>query len=422
MFELLAYLAVTALMLFFGYLASVFSNAIYIDPEDIESVFSELSERRIRQLTKFTSNPRAFYQVAFFVRLTSALIAGIMALAVARVLAAMTGLPAPFMYFVIFVIFWAATIILLIYLPRRISPGTEKSRLIKFLPLINVIYVMSLPFITGFKRIYSNAKRDEIPEEQKDDIVERAIETLAETAGYTGPIIEEDEKEMIHQIFQLDVTEVEEIMIPRVNIKAFQENTDLVTIRETVSQWGYSRYPVYRGTVDNILGILKVKDLLLLGERQQRNFNLIDHIREPLRVGQYKKIDQLLAEFKSTKIHMAIVLDEFGGTAGLVTLEDILEEIVGEIQDEDDAAEELDIVALDNGNLEVRGSCPLEDLADHLGLDYESEEFETVGGMIYDQVGSVPTEGVSLTWQNCRLKVLEVDGQRINKVLVLPGS
>jgi magnesium and cobalt transporter len=113
-------------------------------------------------------------------------------------------------------------------------------------------------------------------------------------------------------------------------------------------------------------------------------------------------------------------MDEFGGTAGLVTLEDILEEIVGEIEDEHDTGQDQDITRLENGSFEVAGACPLEDLADELDLEIRQEEFETVGGMIYDMVGSVPTEGTSLSWENCKLKVLEVEGQRIKKILVTP--
>jgi magnesium and cobalt transporter len=167
---------------------------------------------------------------------------------------------------------------------------------------------------------------------------------------------------------------------------------------------------------------LKVKDLIRLSDPQRRNFRPADHMREPLRVGEHKKIDQLLAEFKKSKTHMAIVMDEFGGTAGVVTLEDILEEIVGEIQDEHDDDEDIPIRRLAGGRLEVSGECPLEDLAEELGQEIDKSEFQTVGGMIYDVVGSVPVEGASLSWKNNRLKVLRVEGQRIKKVMVLPPS
>lgn len=117
---------------------------------------------------------------------------------------------------------------------------------------------------------------------------------------------------------------------------------------------------------------------------------------------------------------MAIVIDEFGGTSGLVTLEDILEEIVGDIEDEHDPEQNKDFQELTNGAFEVDGTYPLEELAEKLGFELEQDEFETVGGMIYDLIGSVPSEGTALTWQHCRIRVLNVDGQRISRVLVVP--
>jgi len=422
MLDLIFYLTASAILTFMGYLVSVFSNAIYVDPEEIRTFFPDLSEGRKRQLEKFISNPRAFMQVAFLVRISAAIGLGILALQIARWSAGYHLIPDIAIYIVILSVFWMSTLVFFIYLPRRISPRRAKPRLIRFLPLVNLVYIISSPAITQLGKISSGRVPREISEEEKDDIVERAIESLAESAGIPSPIIEEDEKEMIHQIFQLDVTEVEEIMIPRVSVTGVESGAGLDTVRELIEKNGFSRYPVYVGTIDNIIGILNVKDLLILNEEQRLDFKLTDHMREPLRVGEHKKIDQLLADFKRTKTHMAIVMDEFGGTAGVVTLEDILEEIVGEIEDEHDPEQDRDIVRLANGSLEVTGSCPLEDLAEELGFEIDQDEFETVGGMIYDMVGSVPSEGLSLAWKDCRLKVVEIDGQRIRKILVTPSS
>ena len=420
MIELLIYIVITGGLLFGGYITSVFANAVYIDPEEIQTIFPDLSFTRKSQLEKFTANPRAFFQMAYLVRITSALIIGIIALLIAEKICSFHILPDPVVYITIIGLSWASTLILLIYLPRRISPEQAKTKLVRFLPLMNLIVLVSTPAIRMLSRIAVGKNAAVVSEDEKDDIVERAIETLAESAGISDPIIEEDEKEMIHQIFQRDVTEVEEIMIARIDIIAFEKSTSLEEISRTVGQYGYSRYPVYESTIDSIIGMVKVKDLLLLTEKQRRHFVLTDHMRQPVRVGEHRIIDQLLADFKRTKIHMAIVIDEYGGTAGLVTLEDILEEIVGDIEDEDDTGSERPIVRLANGNLEVSGACPLEDLAEELGFDLEQEEFETVGGLIYDLVGSVPNEGIQLSWKNSRLRVLRVEGQRITKILVIP--
>jgi CBS domain containing-hemolysin-like protein len=420
MIDLFIYIAISAVLLFVGYLVSVFSDAIYVDPEEIRTFFPDMSRWRRDQMEKFISNPRAFMQVAFVVRVTAAIALGILAYQVAQCLDAHLRLSAPATFFVIFIIYWIVTLVFFIYLPRRMSPERAKPKLIRFLPLVNLLYIFSRPTLNLLGRISARKTPREVSEDEKDDIVERAIETLAESAGITSPIIEEDEKEMIHQIFQLDVTEAEEIMVPRIHITGIPTSATLEDIQRLVLEHGYSRYPVFKDTIDDIIGIINVKDLLVLDDSGRENFVLTDFVRTPLRVGQHKKIDQLLADFKRTKTHMALVLDEFGGTAGVVTLEDILEEIVGEIEDEHDPETDQSIVRTENGSYEVDGACPLEDLAEELDIEIEQDEFETVGGMIYDMVGSVPHEGVSLTWQNCRLKVLEVDGQRIKKVLVIP--
>jgi putative hemolysin len=422
MLDLLIYLAATALLLFTGYLVSVFSNAVYVDPDEIRTFFPDLSEWRRRQTEKFISNPRSFMQVAFLVRISSAVALGVLALLIAQWITKYHLIPGLPIYVVVLAIFWMAALVSFIYLPRRISPGRAKTRMIRFLPLVNLIYIVSSPAITQLGKISTGRAPREITEDEKDDIVERAIESLAESAGIPSPIIEEDEKEMIHQIFQLDVTEAEEIMIPRINVTGIESGASLDDIRAITEKFGFSRYPVYKGSIDNIIGIINVKDLLILTEDERDDFKLTDHMREPLRIGEHKKIDQLLADFRKNKTHLAIVMDEFGDTAGVVTLEDILEEIVGEIEDEHDPEQDQDIIRLQNGSLEVTGACPLEDLAEELDLEIDQDEFETVGGMIYDMVGSVPAEGSTLSWQNCKMKILEIEGQRIRKILVMPPA
>jgi len=419
---LFLYIIVSVLLLAAGYLFSVFSNAIYIDPDEIRTLFPALSVGRRAHLEEIISKPRAFMQVAFLVRISAAIALGVVALLMARQIADWRLVPAVGVYLATVGVCWILALICFIYLPRRVSPQEGKSRLLRFLPFVTGVYLISIPAIRLFTKISSRRTGREITEAEKDDIVERAIESLAESAGIESPIIEEDEKEMIHQIFQLDVTEVEEIMVPRIRVIGLEAETSWDQIREMVERYGFSRFPVYTETIDNVIGILNVKDLLILSETERRDFVLTDYIREPLRVGEHKKIDQLLAEFKRHKVHMAIVMDEFGGTAGLVTLEDILEEIVGEIEDEHDTEQKPHIIRQKNGSFEVSGACPLEDLAEELGIETGREEFETVGGLIYDLVGSVPTEGTWVSWEKCRIKVQQIEGQRIRKVLVIPGE
>lgn len=409
------------LIWFFGYLVSVLANSIYIDPDEIETIFPTLSERRRHHLEKFTKSPRALFQLALIVRISASIVIGILSLALARELCIWDEIPQEVIYAVTLSLTWFITVLLIIYLPRRTPRERIKRRLVQFLPIISLMYSVGSPIIILFRRAVP-ARREEISEENKDDIVERAIETLAETAGITGPIVEADEKEMIHQIFQLDVTEAEEIMVSRLDIIGFDEQANLDFISNTVQRYGFSRYPVYKENLDHIIGLLKVKDLLHLSDDERRNFRITNHVRDVLRISEHKKIDQVLADFKKTKTHMAIVIDEFGGTAGLVTLEDILEEIVGDIEDEDDNPHEIQITHLDNGNIEIAGSLSLDELAEELDIELDQDEFETVGGLIYDLAGSVPHEGDSFNWRNCRLRVMEMAGRRIMKILVITNS
>lgn len=414
------YLIFSGLLLFIGYLVTVFSNAIYIDPDEVKTIFPQLSDRRRRQLENLLSNPRAFFRIGTIVRISSAMLLGLTGYIIAARQAVIFSLPIWILLSLIMIIVWGSAILCFIYFPRMVSMQTAKLRMVKFLPLINLIYILLTPVLNLMKRIPIAHNSEEVSEEDKDDIVERAIETLAESAGISEPIIEEDEKEMIHQIFQLDVTEVEAIMTPRIDIATLDSDATIEQIRAKVISLGFSRYPVITENVDNIIGILYIKDLLALNESQQKRLELKSSLREPLRVPENRKIDQLLAEFKKSRTHIAIVMDEFGGTAGLVTLEDILEEIVGEIEDEHDPDKQEEIVILADGTLETSGSCPLEDVAEKLGISINTDEFETVGGMIYDKIGTVPTEGTSLSWQNSRIRVLKVEGQRIIKVLITP--
>jgi putative hemolysin len=419
MLELAGYIVFMFLLLAAGYLVSVYANAIYIDPEEIKTLYPELTKRRRRQLIRLASDPRAFYQVAVLYRLSAALLQGALAIALGSFLAVHYSLPLALAILVVFAFTWAAVMVSYIYLPRRTFRALTKSRLLRFLYLVYLVYLVTYPVIAVSRRLSARRSTRPISEDEKDDIIERAIETLAETAGIATPIVEEDEKEMIQHIFQLDITEAVEIMTPRMEIVAFDEETTLDKVLEMVRKHKFSRYPVYRKNIDTIIGVVKVKYLFGALSEEPKRFRLSDYMRDPMLIGEHKKIDELLADFKRSRRQMAIVVDEFGGTAGLVTLEDILEEIVGEIEEEhEDGDRQLE--HRPDGLLEASGVMSLWDLADELDLDVETEEFKTVGGVIYDALGTVPSPGATIYWQGCRFHVLEMDGQRIARVLITP--
>jgi len=260
-------------------------------------------------------------------------------------------------------------------------------------------------------------KEEQVSERDKEDIIERAIETLADQAGIGEALVEEDEKEMIGQIFQLDETVVREIMVPRMDIVGIDKTISFMEIQKLVFKHGYSRYPVFEESIDKIIGIVYVKDLFNKMPERGEGFVIENFTRKPYFVPESKVIGELLREFQLKKLHFAVVVDEYGGVAGVVTLEDILEEIFGEIQDEHDS-EEAEFRRLEPNLYLVDAGLLVEDLQDYLNTEYPQEDYDTVGGLIYDLVGSVPSEGHRIGWHQLVFEVDKVEGQRILKVKV----
>jgi putative hemolysin len=285
------------------------------------------------------------------------------------------------------------------------------------------------PLLSYLNRIFHYPAKERIKEqeEKEEPMTEKQLETVAEAVGADKADLEEEEKEMIHGVVELADTEVKEIMLPRPDMICVEENSTLDQIREIVKKRGHSRIPIYKENIDNITGIIYVKDLFLEEAQAGKISDLSRLARKAHFVPETKKIDELLREFKRDKNHMAIVVDEYGGTAGLVTMEDILEEIVGEIQDEYDM-EVPRIQKLGDRTYRVDARVSIEDLNEELGTNIAQTGFETVGGFIYDLVGSVPEEGRVLEYESkqMRLKIVveKVKGQRIKtvKVTLTPTS
>jgi Hemolysins and related proteins containing CBS domains len=228
-------------------------------------------------------------------------------------------------------------------------------------------------------------------------------------------VIEEEEKEMIYSIFELGETMAREVMVPRIDIVAVDVQTPPEEVVRVIAETGHSRIPVYEGTVDAILGLVYAKDLLLHLQCDGSRRPLREMLRPAYFVPETKKVDDLLREMQQRRIHMAIVVDEYGGTAGLVTVEDILEEIVGEIQDEYDA-EEPSFEQVGEGEYILDARMNLDDVNDLLGADLPTETADTLGGLIYDALGRVPVPGDQLEVGRWRIEVLTVSGRRIRKV------
>ncbi|MFQ5879308.1 MAG: hemolysin family protein [Dehalococcoidia bacterium] len=226
------------------------------------------------------------------------------------------------------------------------------------------------------------------------------------------------EREMIRRIVDLEETTAREIMVPRIDVVAVEMGTPLEQVVRVIMERGFSRIPLYEETIDNIVGVIYAKDILghLLNGR--RPLNLREIARPPYFIPEGKKVDELLAEMRLARVHMAIVVDEYGGTAGLVTIEDLLEEIVGEIADEFEMAEEAPIEKLTDTEAILDARVSIDALNELFGLEVESDDFHTVGGFVYHQLGKMPSVGDEVRVDGLTLRVLSVLGHRIKKVRV----
>jgi putative hemolysin len=229
-------------------------------------------------------------------------------------------------------------------------------------------------------------------------------------------LLEQEERKMITSIFRLGNTLAREIMIPRIDVNALEVEVPLEKAVDSLLDTGHSRMPVYEESIDNILGLLYAKDLLPVWRKGGQINSLRELLRPAYFVPEAKMVDELLAEMQARRVHMAIIVDEYGGVAGLVTLEDIVEEIVGEIQDEYDQAEESPFLELETGEYIFQGRVDLDDFNEIMGSYLPPEEADTIGGYIYNRVGRVPSNGESLQIDNLRLVVEQVSGRRIRKV------
>ena len=252
-------------------------------------------------------------------------------------------------------------------------------------------------------------------------ITAEELRLIVERGGEQG-ILEAEEEQMINAVIELGSRRVHEVMVPRIAMAAMPATATFDEAIDTIVEHGHSRIPVYDESVDEILGILYAKDLLpFLREAAGPRPELRSLLRTPVYIPESMTIDDLLHEFQRRKVHIAIVLDEYGGTAGLVTIEDLLEEIVGEIQDEYDVEEPMVVrLSEDEARLDGRASVDeLEELFDaHLGLEDE-DEYDTIGGLIYHRIGGVPTPGDRVEVNGLTLTVETTDGRRVGKVLVV---
>lgn len=246
--------------------------------------------------------------------------------------------------------------------------------------------------------------------------LEKEIQTIIDEGEESG-LIDEHSGQMIQSILEFRETIVREVMIPRTEIVAIRSDCPIEDITRTIAEHGYTRIPVYQESIDNIIGILNVKDLLKYWSRQITEPELISVLRKPYYIPETKNIHLLLPELKYRKYHMAIVIDEYGGTSGLVTLEDLLEEIVGEIHDEHDITEQP-FTVLPDGSVLIDSRIEIEKIEEYFNIQIPEGKFETLAGFILFLIKRIPASGETISYENLEITIDSADERSIKKVKV----
>jgi len=386
-----------------------------------QSIISELKEAkdtRSRRVIRLLENPKELLITILtgnaLVNFGIAVLATFFALRIIET----TGIPASVGLAAEVLIITAIVLILGEITPKIIAIRYSRSWALWTALPIDIIRIIFFPVTKLLGLISSSVSRSLGVERQRLFISEDEIKTLVEVSEERGEL-EADEKEMIQGIIEISETTVKEIMVPRVDISCLPITASVKDVIRMVKKNGHSRLPIYNDNLDNIAGLIHVKDLLPYLENGDRQVEISGLIRDANFVPEGKKIDDLLHLFQREKSHMAIVVDEYGGTSGLVTLEDVLEEIVGEIQDEYDQEEPL-TEQIDDNTLIADARINIGELNEILvdNTIPEMEDYETLGGFIFAQIGDLPEPKEVIDYENLRFTVEEIFGKRIGRIRI----
>jgi CBS domain containing-hemolysin-like protein len=277
-----------------------------------------------------------------------------------------------------------------------------------------VLYILRV--YDGFVRRLAGVA-ETTPEEEHEEKQEEFLNGL-EQHRIEG-VVDEEEQEMIENVLELSETTADEIMTPRTDIVAVEVNSGLHTVLDSINTAGHTRVPVYEKNRDNIIGLIYAKDLLAEVGKPAADFKLRSKIREAYFVPESKPLRALLHEFQDQKLHIAIVLDEYGGTAGIVTLEDILEELVGEITDEYEKTRPEPIAELDKNTIETDARTYIDDLNDQFELNLpEDEDYDTIGGFVFSHLGYIPKTGENFDYENLKFTITSAEARRIKRIRI----
>jgi CBS domain containing-hemolysin-like protein len=311
--------------------------------------------------------------------------------------------------------------IITVWLPWSIARIGAARFLFLTWPIWNIVGRLALPLVWSARVVDSLLHRiaGRAHQEADEESIEEEIRTIV-SEGHREGLLEEEAREMIEGVIELGDVAVSHVMTPRTEIDMIQLATPWDEAVEMIIDSGHTRVPVYDKTRDDIVGMLYSKDLLpeLAKAAEEPPRSLQELLRKPLFVPETKPVDDLLQLFQKSRTHIAVVLDEYGGVSGLVTIEDVLEEIVGEIDDEYDQKSEAEIHKIDDDTCEALGRAHVDQINELMSFDLpEEEEFDTIGGFVFAEFGRVPAAGESITWRDAvRVTVLEASRRRINRV------
>ena len=312
------------------------------------------------------------------------------------------------------------TVLVLIFgeiTPKSIAKQKSEQVSLKVSKPINIIVKLFKPFIGIFTFISSGFIRllGGDPKASEPFITEEELRTMVGVSEEEG-VLEDVEKEMIFNVFDFADSQAKDVMVQRVDIVAVDSEATYEEVLDVIKTEQFSRIPVYNQTIDDIVGILYVKDLIIAGQNKD-GFKVTDYMREPYYTFEFKKIKELFNEMKKTRNHISVVLDEYGGTVGIVTIEDLIEEVFGDIEDEyDDYENEIEVIKEDE--YVVDGSAKLDDISELIGVNMESEEFDSIGGLIIGELGRFPESKEEVNLNSIRFVVEEIDKNRIKKVRI----
>ncbi len=306
--------------------------------------------------------------------------------------------------------------------PLFVSTRDPEGTLLFLLPVIRPLLPLMAFAADPFHKLFDRSRKKEQETENGDDDEDQDsvddIQALIDVGEAEG-ILEEEEGELIHSILEFGDTRVSEVMTPRPDIVAVPADTSVREARDVMIESKYSRLPVYREQIDNVEGLIYVRDLLERWAEGDVDGPVAPLVRTVYFVPETKPVAELLEEMQKAHVQLSMVIDEYGGVSGLVTVEDILEEIVGEIEDEDIGGEELnDIVGRDDGWYEVQGSTEIGKIEHLFDMEIEADDFTTIAGLVINASGKVPQKGEQLTFRGLDVEVLEADDRRIGRLLV----